>query len=52
MEIQPVRADVIENVAKKRIVRIGNVAERKPLVEGFYGNNSEPASESCVRSAA
>ncbi len=45
-------AVVIKNVAKKRIVRIRTVAEREPLVGGFYRNYSEPASEPCVRSAA
>lgn len=41
-----------KNVTKKRIVRIGNVTERGPRVEGPYGKYSEPASESCVRSTA
>lgn len=41
-----------KNVTKKRIVRIGNVTERGPQVEGSYGKYSEPASESCVKSTA
>lgn len=40
------------DVAKKRIVRMGNVTERESLVEDSYGSYSEPASESCVMSTA
>ncbi len=40
------------DVAKKRIVRIGNVKERGLLVGDPYGKYSEPVSESCVMSAA
>ncbi|MDE6738649.1 MAG: hypothetical protein K2K07_06120 [Lachnospiraceae bacterium] len=40
------------DVTKKRIVRIGNVSEREPWVEGSYGKYSEPASESCAMSTA
>ena len=46
------RGQAYKDVAKKRIVRMGNVAERELMVGSFYGNCSEPDSESCVRSAA
>lgn len=39
-------------VAKKRIVRTGNVTERGSLVGDPYGRCSEPASEPCARSTA
>ena len=45
-------AAIYANVAKMRIVRIQNVTERGSLVEDPYGKYSEPASESCVMSAA
>lgn len=40
------------NVAKKRIVRIGNVTERGTLVEAPYRKYPEPDSEPCVMSIA
>ncbi|MBO5472753.1 MAG: hypothetical protein J6A08_03060 [Lachnospiraceae bacterium] len=42
----------ISDVARKRIVRTGNVTERGSQVEDSYGNYSEPVLEPCVKSAA
>ncbi len=45
-------AAISSDVTKKRIVRMQSVPEREPAVGGSYGKHSEPASESCVKSAA
>ena len=46
------QAHIRSDMAKKRIVRMRNVTERGPVVEGLYGKYPEPASEPCAMNAA